>query len=241
MDKNQIIFGRQPILEALRSDIDLEKVVIDREVKGEFEIKLRQICRDKGIPISRVPGKVLGKYTRGNHQGVIAMTSFVNYKTEEELIQGVSDGDINFVLVLDHITDVRNVGAILRSAHFFGVKHVLLPMKKTAEMNKDAMKSSAGALVHVNLYRSTNIISTVLQLKDQECSIYALESKGGKSLQSVNINRPGVLIIGSEGYGVTREMLKMTDERILIEAMSDFDSLNVSVATGIALYELTKQ
>lgn len=236
---NQIIFGKKPILEALRSDVVLEKIYLDRTMKGPFEMEVRKKAKELLVPISKVPTQRLSRWTKGNHQGVIALTSLVEYQPESKLIEGIAEGEISSVMVLDHITDVRNLGAIARSAYFFGIKNILLPLKGTAEVNKDAMKSSAGALAHMTCYRASNLSNTLLSMRDQECKIYALESKGGKNVNDFSIKNPWALVIGSEGHGVTKELLRLSHEKVHIVAQSNFDSLNVSVATGIALHTLT--
>jgi len=241
MEKNQIIFGRNPIIEAIKGPTVLEKIYIDRELKGDFEKEIRSLTKKHSIPVSKIPNRQLSKWTRGNHQGIIGIAALVKYGTIDHLLYRVENHDVKQILILDHITDVRNMGAIFRSAFFFGISHILLPMKGTAEINEDAMKSSAGALNHVRLFRTSNLMEGVQKLKDAGFSVMSLESKGGKPMSEIEAPEKLALVIGSEGHGVTVEMLKLSDARVLIPSNSDFDSLNVSVASGIAFYELSKK
>jgi 23S rRNA (guanosine2251-2'-O)-methyltransferase len=240
MADNQIIFGRKPVLEALRSERSLEKLYIDRGLKGEYEKEVRLLAKQRSIPISRVPQQTLHKWTKGNHQGVLALSGLIPYRSGDDLMEFLNENDQTMILILDHITDVRNMGAILRSAYFFGIDHVLVPAKGTAEINEDAMKTSAGALAHMHIYRTSNLMDLVDQMRNLGVHIASLESKGGKMIDKVELPRPLGLVIGGEGHGVTREMLKRSDTLVYIPERTNFDSLNVSVATGIALYELTK-
>ena len=228
------------MLEALRSERSLEKIYIDRDLKGEYEKEVRLLARNRSIPISRVPQRKLQKWTDRNHQGILALSGLIPYKSGEDLLAFLKENDQTAVLILDHITDVRNMGAILRSAYFFGVDHVVVPAKGTAEMNEDAMKTSAGALAHIHIYRISNLMDIVDQMRNLGVHIASLESKGGKMIDKVDLPRPIGLVIGGEGHGVTREMLKRSDTLVYIPERTNFDSLNVSVATGIALYEITK-
>jgi 23S rRNA (guanosine2251-2'-O)-methyltransferase len=141
--------------------------------------------------------------------------------------------------VLDHIKDVRNLGAVVRSAVCFGIKDIVVPARNTAEINEVVVKSSAGALLKARLYRTPNLPKAVLDIKDMDIKVYALEKKQGTSITTFSPELPFILVIGSEGHGVTKEILKLSNERLAIEYPEDFDSLNVSVATGIALYQLT--
>lgn len=240
MERPQFIYGRKPVLEALRSDKPVEKIYIDRTMKGEVEIEIRALAREKQIPLSRIPGNAFKKWTNKVHQGVLAVMSLVDYRDISELEKKILDETVAGILVLDHIKDVRNVGAIIRSAICFGIEDIIVPSKNSAEINDITAKSSAGALLQANLYRVTNLSHTIMQLKDAGASVLSLEKKGGVDITTFRPSHPFILVAGSEGHGVTKEMLKLSDHRLAIPHQGDFDSLNVSVATGIALFQLTK-
>ena len=213
---------------------------MDRTMKGEVEMEIRSLAKTQDIPISRIPSHAFKKWTNKVHQGVLAVMAIVDYHELDDLVQLLLNEEVQAVLALDHIKDVRNVGAIIRSAICFGVEHIIVPAKNSAEINDITAKSSAGALLQAKMYRVANLPQSILKLKDAGAQILCLEKKGGHDITTFSPQRPYILVAGSEGHGVTRELLKITDERVAIPHRAGFDSLNVSVAVGIALYELTK-
>jgi 23S rRNA (guanosine2251-2'-O)-methyltransferase len=208
-------------------------------MQGDYEKEIRKLVKEKDIPISRIPDTAFRKWTKEAHQGILAVMSIVEYGEIQELIERFESEEIKIALVLDHIKDVRNLGAVVRSAVCFGIKDIVVPARNTAEINEVVVKSSAGALLKARLYRTPNLPKAVLDIKDMDIKVYALEKKQGTSITTFSPELPFILVIGSEGHGVTKEILKLSNERLAIEYPEDFDSLNVSVATGIALYQLT--
>ena len=239
MERSQFIYGRNPVVEALRSGRTVEKVYIDRAMQGDYEREVRRLVKENDIPLSRIPDSAFRKWTKEAHQGILAVMSIVEYGEINDLIERFESQEIKMALVLDHIKDVRNLGAVVRSAICFGIKDIIVPAKNTAEINEVTVKSSAGALLKARIYRTPNLPKSVLDIKDMGIKVYALEKKDGHSIASFTPEVPFVIVVGSEGHGVTREILKLADQRLAIEYAADFDSLNVSVATGIALYQLT--
>lgn len=235
----QFVYGRNPVLEALNSGKDIEKVYIDRTLKGEAEMAVRERCKRRDVPISRIPANAFKKWTKQPTQGLLAVMSVVEYKTISVLQAKFLRETIPAALILDHVKDVRNMGAIIRSAVCFGIKDIVIPAKNSAEINHITVKASAGAVLQANIYRVTNLSKAALELKDTGAQILSLEKNGGQDLTTFTVSQPFVLVVGSEGHGVTKELLKLTDQKLAIEHKTDFDSLNVSVATGIALHQLT--
>lgn len=240
MTDQQFIYGRNPVLEALKSGHDIEKIYIDRTLKGEIEIQVREMAKRREIPISRIPANRFNKWTKEPHQGLLAVMSVVEYKDLSVLTAKLLREVVPCALVLDHVKDVRNMGAIIRSALCFGVKDIVVPSKNSAEINHITVKASAGAVLQTNIYRVSNLPKALLDLKDTGAQILTLEKNGGTSITTFSPDKPFILVVGSEGHGVTKELLNKSDYRVAIDHRSDFDSLNVSVATGIALFELTK-
>lgn len=240
MSDQQFVYGRNPVVEALDSGKAIEKLYIDRTLKGEIEITVRAKAKMRDVPISRIPANAFNKWTKQPHQGVLAVMSLVDYKDISILKSKLLNELVPAVLVLDHIKDVRNMGAIIRSAICFGVTDIVIPAKNSAEINPVAVKASSGAILKANVYRVTNLPQTLLELKDTGAQVLALEKKGGKPITTFSPDLPFILVAGGEGHGVTKELLGRADHRIAIDHRSDFDSLNVSVATGVALFELTK-
>ena len=213
---------------------------MDRTMKGEMEIEIRSQAKERQIPISRIPSNAFKKWTNKVHQGVLAVMSLVDYKDIDDLAKLILDEEVTAVLALDHVKDVRNVGAIIRSAIVFGISHILVPSKNSAEINDITAKSSAGALLKANMYRVTNLPEAVLRLKDAGAQVVSLEKRGGQDITTFSAQQPYILVAGSEGHGVTREILQLSDHKVAIPHRGEFNSLNVSVAVGIALFELTK-
>ncbi|MDX1685861.1 MAG: 23S rRNA (guanosine(2251)-2'-O)-methyltransferase RlmB [Saprospiraceae bacterium] len=241
MPSTEFVYGKNPVLEALNSGRDIEKIYIDRTLKGDAEMEVRAKAKEREIPLSRIPANAFRKWTKQPHQGLLAVMSVVEYKDVSVLRTKLLEEVVDAVLILDHVKDVRNMGAIIRSALCFGVRDIVIPAKNSAEINNITVKASAGAVLKCNLYRVTNLPKTMLDLKDTGAQVISLDKKSGQSLTTFSPQRPYILVIGSEGHGVTKELLNKSDVKLAIDHKTEFDSLNVSVATGIALFHLTMQ
>jgi len=239
----QIIFGRNPILEALDSGTQFEKIVLKSGIKGSFEQDIISKCKALMIPLKRVPQVKLDNLSRNkNHQGILGYISMIEYSDIRNLIPFLyENGKIPNLVILDGITDVRNLGAISRSAEVLGANSLIIPQSNSAEINEDAIKTSAGALLNIPVCREVNLLNTVDYLK--ECGIYIIASsiQGEKDIFDLDLKAPLATILGSEQKGVHSALLEKSDDVFRIPQVGSTDSLNVSVAAGIVLYECLHQ
>ena len=236
------IYGRQPVLEALKGGKDIDRVYILDSLSGSFEIEIRRLCRDAGIPLNRIPKTKLDYEVKGNHQGIYAITSALAYRDLEALVRVAFMKDhVPVLILLDGIKDVRNIGAIARSAEVLGADGIIIPAKGSAPINEDAIKTSAGALLHIPVVREKNLQVALDYLCSQGFRIIGADKRDGKPLSDVNLSGPLAIVMGSEDRGINRHLEIYFDEKCFIPQVGKTDSLNVSVATGIILYEIAKQ
>ena len=240
--KSSIIYGRNPVLELLDSDKTIEKILLKKGTRGTFEIELRNKLKGKDIPVQHVPEEKLNRISSANHQGVIAITSLIEYQELEHIIPFVFEkGEIPSILFLDGVTDVRNFGAIARSAEVFGVHAIVIPARGSARINEDAMKSSSGALLHLPVCRVHSIGNALQICKDYGLQIIAADMNGDENVAACDLSVPFALILGSEGEGVSTHIEKLVDKTCFITQVGKTESLNVSIASAIILYESSKQ
>lgn len=241
-EDKQLVIGRKPVLELIRSGKNVEKIFMQRGLKGPFEIELRQLMKGKDIPVSVVHPIKLNKMSRGNHQGVIAFTAIVEYEVLEDFVAHVIEQGKNAVfLFLDEVTDVRNFGAIIRTAEVFSVDAVIFPSKNSALINQVMIKTSAGALFNVPLIRVKSTNNSLEYLKHSGIRILSSSLEASDTLADMELDVPVCIVMGSEESGISPHVAKMSDHQFIIPQYGDTDSLNVSVATGIILYELRRQ
>jgi 23S rRNA (guanosine2251-2'-O)-methyltransferase len=194
------------------------------------------------IPVQFVPMEKLNRITRQNHQGVVAMISEITYQKIEAILPMVYEqGKTPLVVMLDHITDVRNLGAIARTAECSGVDAILIPEKGSAQVNQDAIKTSAGALYKVPVCRYNSSKEIITFLKSSGLKIVAATEEASSDYTDIEMTQPVALILGSEESGISAELLKISDELIRIPIFGDIQSLNVSVAAGVIIYEILRQ
>jgi 23S rRNA (guanosine2251-2'-O)-methyltransferase len=242
MIQEEIVYGFRPILEAVSQQKTIDKVLIQKGLKGNLFKEFFYEIRQNKIPFQYVPVEKLNKYTRNNHQGVIAFMSAIEYSDIFNLLPNIYDeGRLPFILILDKITDVRNVGAIARSAECAGVDAIVLPLKGGAQLNEDAVKSSAGALQKIPVCRHSNLIDVIRFLKDSGIEVVAVSEKAQQNYYEKNLSLPIALIMGNEYEGIAREYMNESNDAIKIPMIGTVESLNVSVATGIVLFEVVKQ
>ena len=239
-DKN-LIFGIHPVLEALEVEKEIERLYLQNGVGGHNISKIQGIAKKLGIGINHVPIQKLNKLTHKNHQGVVAVTSAIKYHKVDEIYQSIVEKcETPFFLLLDRITDVRNIGAIARSADAFGVHAIVIPSKGTALINSEAIKSSAGALNHIPVCREEFLDLTIRDLKDKGLSIIACTEKTDNLIADLKVDGPKAVIMGSEENGISPKHIKLADHKAKINMVGNVESLNVSVAAGIILHHLTK-
>lgn len=244
MEENEvaIIYGRHPITEAIESGKTIEKILFQQGLRGELEKDIRHLCRDHEIPLQVVPKEKMNRIVHGNHQGVIAYTSPVCYQKINSLLPEILEKKENPVfLMLDSITDVRNIGAIARSAEVMGADGIILGMRGTAPLNGDAIKTSAGALTRIPICREISLANTVTYLQEMGILVSVSDLKSEKSILECDWSQPTVIILGAEGNGVHPSLIKAADQKFIIPQQGEINSLNVSVAAGIILYEIMRQ
>lgn len=240
--KNQLIFGRHPVMEAIVSGRTLDKVYLQQSIRGDFEKELRYLCRKHRIPLQVVPKERLHKMTSKSHQGIVALVALLPYYQLEDVLPTIYEkGETPLILLLDGVTDVRNVGAIARSAVCCGVQALVMPQKGNAQLNAETVKTSAGALQHLTICRPLSLVNAMKLLKQSGIRTYASALTASKQLPEMNLKEPAAIIMGAEDKGVSKAVLAETDEQFIIPQTQQTNSFNVSVAAGIILYEAVRQ
>ena len=242
MEKDKMVYGVRPVIEALQAGKEIEKVLVVTGLRSELFPEMRKLLNEKDIPMQYVPMEKLNRVTRQNHQGVIAFVSPIVYEDYEQIIPALFDiGRNPLVLILDRITDVRNFGAIARTAECAGVDAIIVPSRGSALMGADAVKTSAGALFKIPVCRSVNLKDTIDYIKACGLQIVAATEKATDYHFQIDLTLPTAIMLGSEEDGVSPEYLKRCDQRVRIPMVGEIESLNVSVAAGIILFEAVKQ
>jgi 23S rRNA (guanosine2251-2'-O)-methyltransferase len=242
MKNSDLIFGIHPVLEALESGKQIDKLYFQRETKSEGLNLVRKAALKRGIVFQFVPAEKLNRLTRGQHQGVVAMLCEIDYADLETLVPTIFEsGESPFLIIADRITDVRNFGAICRTALCAGANGIIIPAHGAAQINSDAMKASAGALNLIPVCKEPNLKETIKFLKNSGIKIVSVTEKGEQPYYSSELQGPVALIMGAEDEGISGEYLKLSDEIITIPMSGKLDSLNVSVAAGIVMFEVLKQ
>ncbi len=239
MERDEFLIGRKPILDALKGDTQIEKIWIDVTIRGDFEKELRSSARFRNIPLIAAPKEKLFRLVRhNNHQGVVAQLSVVEYKSLEDVIPFLfENGQLPKVIVLDRIEDVRNLGAIARSAVWFGFQVMVISSKSSARINNIAMKTSAGALTKIHVCRERNLVDAIKFLQSSGLQIIGADSSG-KAIKEASLQQPISLVMGSESTGLSREIIDTCNEIVSINGTRNVESLNVSVAAGILMNEI---
>lgn len=245
MEDKQLIYGLRPVMEAIKAGKEIDKIYVQKGLQGTLFSQLRTLIAqsEQRINAQFVPVEKLDRLTgRKNHQGVVAQLPAIEYSDLEEIIERVgSRGGQPFLLLLDGVTDVRNLGAIVRSAECAGVHALILPRQSTAPINQDAIRTSAGALLRLPVCRCENAKTLLNTVKSYGITTYAASEKASESYLAMN-GREGVMIImGSEEKGISPSLLRACDSLVSIPIKGEIESLNVSVAAGIMLYEVVRQ
>lgn len=240
--KNTLVVGRSAVIEAMKSGKQLERIYLQTTIHGDVVDEIRKLAEQQLIPINKVPVEKLNNFNVSNHEGCIALISKIQYQNLQDIISFVVEkGETPLFLILDGITDIRNIGAIARSAFCFGVNAIIIPDKGVGALNEDAILTSAGALEKIAVCRVNSLMKTVDELHLNGIKVFASEMTATKKLFELNVSEPCAIVMGGEEHGVYQPLLKICDEQFQIPMVADFDSLNVSVATGIILYEVMKQ
>jgi len=227
---------------ALDNGVDLEKILILSGARSEYYKMIMGIAKEREIPIKKVPREKLDWLTQKDHEGIVAFRSVIKYYNIEDILSQVYEkGEMPFFVLLDGVTDVRNIGAIARSALCFGAQTLVLPHKDRAEVNERTVISSAGALKELPVCRVPEISKAITYLKSNGLTILAATMDGEESIGEVKLDIPLALILGDEGKGISEKTLGLCDAQVSIPMNGHFDSLNVSVAAGICLYEISSK
>lgn len=237
-----LLVGRKPVLEALESGTTIEKLFLLRTATGPEINAIKQRARENNIPISQVPVEKLDYMTKAQHQGIVAWTSLLQYiDLQAGISYVVEKGETPLLLLLDGITDVRNVGAIARSALCCGAQGIILPTSHAASLTEEAIKTSAGALRKILLCRTPSVQQAMDVLRLNGIQILGTQMKGSVPVYESNLVIPTAIVMGAEDTGISKDVLKRADQLIRIPMAANFDSLNVSVAAGMILYEALRQ
>ena len=240
--ENEMIFGIRAVIEAVEAGKEIDRLLVKKDLQGELSKELFAAIRGYDIPVQRVPAEKLNRITRKNHQGVIAFIAPVTYQHVENLVPTLfEEGKEPFFVLLDGVTDVRNFGAIARTAECAGVNAVIIPSRNSVSVNADAVKTSAGALHILPVCRENNIASTIRYLKNCGIRIVGATEKAELDYTRARLDGPVCLIMGAEDKGIPQEHLALCDEWVRIPILGQIESLNVSVAAGILIYETVKQ
>ncbi len=239
---DHLIFGIHPVMEAIQAGRDMDRVLIRRGAGSEQMKKIISLVSGRGIPIQRVPVEKLNRLTSGNHQGVVAWLSRISYGNIETMLPSIFEaGEDPLLLILDGVSDVRNFGAIARSAEGAGAHAIIIPVSGSAPVNADAIRTSAGALHRIPVCRVRDMRGTVRFLRDSGLRITAATEKSDTVLFETDLSGPAAIIMGSEEKGISATLLSEAHQRVSIPMSGAIASLNVSVAAGIILFEVLRQ
>lgn len=239
---NEIIFGLRAIIEAIDAGVEIDKILMKKDIQSDLAKELYAAVKGHDIPVVRVPVEKIDRITRKNHQGAIAFISPISYQKITHVIPELYENGISpFIVVLDGVTDVRNFGAIARTCECAGVNAIVIPQTGSATVNADAIKTSAGALLNIPVCREHNLAYVVNYLKESGVKIIAASEKADEDYTHLSYTEPIAIVMGSEDTGISPEILELCDEAARIPIVGNIQSLNVSVAAGILIYEAVKQ
>jgi 23S rRNA (guanosine2251-2'-O)-methyltransferase len=237
--KQQFIIGRHPLEEALENGVQIERIFIQKGVAGAEIDNIVYKAKNLNIAVSIVPIEKMNSFTKAVHQGVLAIAALIEYQDLQNVISHVVDtGEVPFFVMLDGITDVRNIGGIARSCHAMGVHAIIIPDKGVGSLNEDAVKTSAGALLQIPVCRVNSLLKAVDTLHLNGIMVYGAEMTAATTVSDLDKNEPCCIVMGSEDKGIFPPLLKACDCIFKVPMKRNFESLNVSVATGIILYEM---
>lgn len=238
---NNIVFGIRPVAEAIESGKQIEKLYLRKGAEGQLMTELRDLAFRHRIRVQEVPTEKLNRLVKGNHQGAVAQITPIEYVELTDILERVPDDETPLIVLFDGVTDVRNFGGIARSAECAGAHGLITPLKNSAPVNSEAMRSSAGALSRIPVCRVGSIRNTVKALQAEGFQAVAATEKSRKLLYDADLRKPTVIIMGSEETGISKEVLKLCDEQLAIPLIGAVESLNVSAAAAVMLFEVVRQ
>lgn len=238
---NNLVFGIRPVAEAVESGKQIEKIYIRKGAEGQLMNDLRDLCIRHRLRIQEVPVEKLNRLTKGNHQGVVAQIAAIEYVEVQDILDRVPEDETPLIVMFDGVTDVRNFGGIARSAECAGAHGIITSLKSSAPVNSEAMKASAGALNRIPVCRVGSIRNTIKALQAEGFQIVAATEHSRKLMYDADFRKPTVIVMGSEDNGISKEVLKLCDEQLAIPLIGAIESLNVSAAAAIMLFEVVRQ
>lgn len=242
MEKSDYIFGLRAIIEAIEAGRDIDKILVKKEINGDLAKELLAIAKEYGVLVRRVPVEKLNRITMKNHQGAVAILAAVPYHRLDNVIPRLyEEGRTPMMIVLDGVTDIRNFGAIARTACCAGADAIVIPSHNSVSITADAVKTSAGALFHIPVCREHSTLDAVKQLKDNGYKIVAATEKGAVNYTKTDFTVPVAIVMGAEETGISDEVLRLADDLAAIPIVGEISSLNVSVAAGVMIYEAVRQ
>lgn len=242
MEKNEMIFGIRAVIEAVESGKDIDKILIKKDLQSDLAQELFAAVRGRNIVVQKVPIEKINRMSRKNHQGVLAFIAAVAYQRLDDIVPGLyEDGKNPLIILLDGVTDVRNFGAIARTCECAGVNAIVIPERGSVSVNADAVKTSAGALLHLPVCRESSVFEAVRFLKNSGFRIIAASEKAVVNYTNIDYTVPVAIVMGAEDTGVSKEVLRLCDDMVALPQMGVIGSLNVSVAAGVMMYEVVRQ
>lgn len=238
---DNIIFGIRPVAEAIDAHKHIERLYIRKGAEGQLMSDFKDLCLRHRIRWQEVPVEKLNRLTAGNHQGVVAVIAAIEYVELQDILDRVPDDETPLIVVFDGVTDVRNFGGIARSAECAGAHGLIVPLKNSAPVNADAVKTSAGALNRIPVHRAGSIRNTLKYLSMVGMQIVAATEKSRQLIYDADLSKPTVIVMGSEDKGISHEVLKLCDTQLAIPVIGSIESLNVSAAAAVILFEAVRQ
>ena len=240
--KSSLVIGRQAVIQALQSGQSLDRIYLENKASGKDINDIKKLALQYGVPVNYVPVAKLDGFNITGHEGCVAQIAKVQYQDLQDVISFIIEsGEAPLFLILDGITDIRNIGGIARTAYCTGVHAIIIPDKGVGALNEDAILTSAGALEKIAVCRVNSLMKAVDELHLNGIKVYATDMKADQVFSDIDLKEPAAIVMGSEEKGVYPALMKICDGKIKIPMKGDFESLNVSVATGIILYEAMKQ
>lgn len=240
--KNTLIIGREAIIKAIKEGKQLDRIYMQSNVHGPVIDEIKTLAASALVPINKVPVEKLNSFNVSNHEGCIGQISKIQYQDLQQIISFVvENGVVPLFIILDGVTDIRNIGAIARSAFCFGVHAIIIPDKGVGSLNEDAILTSAGALEKIAVCRVNSLMKAIDDLHLNGIKVYASEMTAETKITKIDFTEPCAIVMGGEEHGIYPALMKICDEKFAIPMPGDFESLNVSVATGVVLYEVSRQ
>lgn len=240
-EKSNLIFGLRPVIEVIESGKQIEKLYVKKGAEGQLMNDFKDLCYRAHVRYQEVPVEKLNRLTKLNHQGVVAQISPIEYVELSDILERVPEDETPLIVLFDGVTDVRNFGGIARSAECAGAHGLITPLKNSAPVNSDAMRSSAGALNRIPVCRVGSIRNTLKALQTEGFQIVAATEKSRKLIYDADFRKPTVIVMGAEDTGISKEVLKLCDEQLAIPLIGAIESLNVAAAAAVMLFEVVRQ